>query len=484
MGYKRGQSFSILHSQNITKRWNAAISFRRVNSLGQYSYQQQLMNDFHVTSHFRSKNDAYAGRIFINLALNPSQQNGGIVSDTAFGEINQGDRAVEPIRYQADARSRRRTFFLDHQLRIVQIGADTAGNNGWGLGLYNHLEYSKDLLAFVSDTSSYLPTPRFTLATADSTSLQQVEASGGVFIQKGGLTLQGGGGWMHQRHGGFYVEENARQVFTEAKALFVHQQWAFRGLFRQSLGGSALPGATLLEAEARFTWKDWQLSGEYRFQNRTPDWFFRYSNTNLTQWDNRFSFENLSQTRISGALSHPRWGLVRASTFATSGYTYLDEAELPRQYGSSLAVLQLQYASVYRLVGGLHLATDLAYQVSGQQDILPLPEWVVRGQLYYHINFFKEALKTQFGVQANYFSAYRAPIYVPYLDQFALQSERAVGNYPILTAFAGLKIDDFTFYAFAEHFNRGWMGYDYFVTPQYPLPDLNLRVALSWRFFD
>ena len=160
------------------------------------------MNDFHVTSHFRSKNDAYAGRIFINLALNPSQQNGGIVSDTAFGEINQGDRAVEPIRYQADARSRRRTFFLDHQLGIVQIGADTAGNNGWGLGLYNHLEYSKDLLAFVSDTSSYLPTPRFTLATADSTSLQQVEASGGVFIQKGGLTLQGGGGWMHQRHGG------------------------------------------------------------------------------------------------------------------------------------------------------------------------------------------------------------------------------------------------------------------------------------------
>jgi hypothetical protein len=88
------------------------------------------------------------------------------------------------------------------------------------------------------------------------------------------------------------------------------------------------------------------------------------------------------------------------------------------------------------------------------------------------------------GLDARYFSAYQATVYVPYMDAFQLQNDRSVGNYPLLTAFVAFKIDDFTFHAMAEHINRGWMGFDYFVTPQYPLPDLNLRVSLTWRFFD
>jgi hypothetical protein len=483
LGYKRGQTFSILHSQNIGPRVNAALYFRRVNSLGQYAYQQQLMNDFQVTARFATPRNIYSGRVYLNLALNPSQQNGGLVSDTAFGAINQGDRTVEPVRLQADARSRRRTATLDHQVQLLQIGTDSLGNGGWKSGLYHTALLQKDLLAFVSDTSSFLPPPRFSLQTADSTSLEDLQTTGGLWLQSGPFQFKAGAGYLFQRYGGTYFQTTGDQVLVEGSGRYLHKHWLIQAEVRQSVAGSLDP-ATSLDGSVGYAWGPWTATGRVTYNNRAADWLLRYQNSNLSFWDLRNSVRNVQTTRWMAQLSHQRWGSFSITGFQTQNWMYLNASALPEQFQNTIQVLQLHWSGDYPIWRGLHLAPQVTRQETSTPSVLPLPQWVARAQLYYQMNFFKNALKTMWGLDARYFSAYQATVYVPYMDAFQLQNDRSVGNYPLLTAFVAFKIDDFTFHAMAEHINRGWMGFDYFVTPQYPLPDLNLRVSLTWRFFD
>jgi hypothetical protein len=248
--------------------------------------------------------------------------------------------------------------------------------------------------------------------------------------------------------------------------------------------GGNLAAATYVDGSARYALGMWALTGRFTFSNRAADWLMRYQNSNLSFWDYRNDFQGVQTTRWTAGLQHPRWGALSATGIQTQNLVYLNTTALPEQWTDAIQVLQIHWSGDYRIWEGLHFSPQLTHQSTSTAAILPLPTWVARGQLYYQMNFFKNALKTMWGLDARYFSSYQAPVYVPYMDAFQLQNDRAVGNYPLITAFVAFKIDDFTFHAIVEHINRGWMGFDYFVTPQYPLPDLNLRASLTWRFFD
>src|SRR6185436_6646652 len=83
-GSKKEQNFSIKHFQRVTNEISAGLDFGIAHSDGYYSNQVSNLRSFNVYASFQTKNERY--NLFANYLSNKivSQENGGLVSDTAF----------------------------------------------------------------------------------------------------------------------------------------------------------------------------------------------------------------------------------------------------------------------------------------------------------------------------------------------------------------------------------------------------------------
>ena len=59
-----------------------------------------------------------------------------------------------------------------------------------------------------------------------------------------------------------------------------------------------------------------------------------------------------------------------------------------------------------------------------------------------------------------------------------------VGNHPVLSAYLNFHLKHTRFYIMASHFNYSKEGGTTFGAPHYPINPFNLRLGLSWNFFN
>ena len=123
------------------------------------------------------------------------------------------------------------------------------------------------------------------------------------------------------------------------------------------------------------------------------------------------------------------------------------------------------------------------YQLSSQQEILPLPTVALYHNLYYNDLWFK-VLSVQLGVNVRYHSAYYAPTYMPATGQFYNQTSTLIGNYPMMNAYLNMHLKRTRFFIEYYHINQMFMQGAYFSMPNYPIDQANLKLGISWNFYD
>lgn len=57
-----------------------------------------------------------------------------------------------------------------------------------------------------------------------------------------------------------------------------------------------------------------------------------------------------------------------------------------------------------------------------------------------------------------------------------------VGGYPLMNAFANMKLSKVRFYVMMSHVNQGMMGDNYFSLPHYPINPRRFQMGLSVDF--
>jgi hypothetical protein len=67
---------------------------------------------------------------------------------------------------------------------------------------------------------------------------------------------------------------------------------------------------------------------------------------------------------------------------------------------------------------------------------------------------------------------------------FYLQNERINNSLFQADFYVSAKIRRALAFIKAEHFNAGWAAYRVIPVPGYPLHDFNLKLGISWMFFD
>ncbi len=256
-----------------------------------------------------------------------------------------------------------------------------------------------------------------------------------------------------------------------------------------------------LQLKHRLLGKEAKIGGRASFRAQKPAFFMNRYHSTFSWWDNDFKKE--VRTHIGGWLDIEKTGTrLQVDVENISGYVYLENTGIGYEYGGglelpaynitskqdngSIQVVSAQLQQNFKL-GPLHWDNTVTWQLSGNQNIIPLPALNIFTNLYFKFIYYKR-LHMEIGAAGTYFSRYQAKSYCPAVGMYHLQSReciREVGGYPLLTGYVNCYLRGVRFYVMYYHANDGLMNNrDSFIVPGYPANPGMLKFGLSWPLFD
>jgi len=217
------------------------------------------------------------------------------------------------------------------------------------------------------------------------------------------------------------------------------------------------------------------------FYNYSPDYFFTHWVSNNYHWENNFNLKKQQTITATVAWEHKNY-YVGLNYYTLNNFTLLNEDCVPEQINSFVSVYQIS-AYIPFHIKGFGIVSNMYTQFSDNEK-LQLPVFVTRQTVYYGFLMFKKALYLQVGVDFLYNTNYYANAYNPVLQQFYLQNDKQIGNYPYLDVFLRAKIGRFQFSAKATHVWAGLFGYNYYLVPHHPAKDFGFALGILWHFYD
>lgn len=235
-----------------------------------------------------------------------------------------------------------------------------------------------------------------------------------------------------------------------------------------------------------------------RVANERPSIFYRHMQTQHAWWDTP-NLDNMFTTRV-GAEFRYRKTRLDVSLASVQNYTYFASTATPyelngldtyrhgvevRQYGRNLQVASATLGQ--DLAWGIfHWDTELTFQASSNQNVLPLPLLSAYSNVYLKFRIAK-VLGVEFGADVRYFTSYYAPDYSPEVGQYSTQARDyriKTGNYPFVNVYANLHLSSCRFYIMCQHVNEGFSNRRYFMTPHYPMNPMTFNFGISWTFYN
>lgn len=214
------------------------------------------------------------------------------------------------------------------------------------------------------------------------------------------------------------------------------------------------------------------------FTNTAAPYFMQHFVSNHFAWENDFSKER--RVRVGGRVTIPRTSTsLEAEVTNVENYLYFNREFLPQCHGDNVQVFSARLCQQLT-AGPLSWFNRITYQTSSNEQVIPLPKLVIYSNL--NLNFKIATLSVQLGMDCHYYTRYYAPNYQPATGAFANQQEVKFGNYPLMNAYANLKLSKTRFYIMWSHINQGWFSSDYFSMRHYPLNPRRFQIGLSVEF--
>ncbi|MDO4948660.1 MAG: putative porin [Bacteroidales bacterium] len=237
-------------------------------------------------------------------------------------------------------------------------------------------------------------------------------------------------------------------------------------------------------------------------KNLNPIFYFRHFHSKHYWWDSE-EMEKTLRTRIEGHLTSKKLGTaLRVGVENIKNLTYLENVSEPvtkdgkttawknnatvSQCGDNIQVANAMLRQQFRL-GILHLDAEVTYQKTSNASVLPLPEWNCYGNLYIKTTLAKKVLKLEMGAEVAYFSKYNAPDYSPVIGQYYLQNPEntvEIGGYPLVNPYINLHLKRTRIFLKMYNAYQPKDNLRYFWAPHYPLNPTQLRLGITWTFYD
>ena len=124
------QQISVIHSQNITKNWNAGLIFARRGVLDYMSFSSTYRSRFALFTNFNSANNKY--KLFAHAIWNTIENgvNGGLENDSLFDFTNVSNLGIKGLAYRianASQHARKKILHLSQYYDLGRTVTDSTG---------------------------------------------------------------------------------------------------------------------------------------------------------------------------------------------------------------------------------------------------------------------------------------------------------------------------------------------------------------------
>ena len=213
-----------------------------------------------------------------------------------------------------------------------------------------------------------------------------------------------------------------------------------------------------------------------------PGFYVQHMLVNHYRWENTFG--KISTSKFQGTLSIPRWKLEASVNYALLvNNIYYDAQSLPVQNTDPMSVLSVTLNKDLELFKFLHLDHRVLFQLSSNQEVVPLP--MVSANARYYVQFgINNAMTMQLGANVFFYTKYNLQRWNPNVGVFYNQTETEYGNAPYIDAFANMKWQNACVFVKWENAGMGWpLDYaDYFSADGHIRTPRIVKVGLFWVF--
>lgn len=515
----------VVHTQNLTQRWNIALHYDLINSEGAYANQKTLNNYLGATTNYYSKNLRYqvkGGIIWKKLNI---QENGGITSDSLFTDNIQTNRSGIPV-YMYDGSTRYNSFTaVAHQSynfarkigtfvstdTIVSEGdstsfivnCDTTVRKGspFNIGVLSHqitLDNTKRNFYHRNIDPLYYPNIYVdSTNTFDSVSYLKIE----------NLLFWSNDAYKdYDYKNPFKLSVGIRHIcaqrtltyglYNEVQSLWINSLLPFAkadislgkfaiNLFVEKTVSNFIVAQdnNLLKAKLSYTANDHVVSISAYNSHKSPDLFYYNYFGNNYHWANR-EYERIHTNNIEFEYNWKDNIELSSGVTNAQNMVWLDTNSLPFQTDKSAWLAQTKLSTNLEL-GIFHWRTFNLLQFTSNSDVFRVPTFACKHSYFVDFKMFKNAMAVQTGIDLRYNTAFYADAYNPAMAAFYRQNEVEIGNYLWADIFVSLQIKHATIFLKLLHINALWeKNPTYFMLPHYPGQDFTLQWGFVWKFFD
>ena len=532
---KESDNLHLLTTQNITPEFNFTLAFDRYGGGGILANETTANKSSYITLNYLGKRYmAHAG--LISNKINRGE-NGGLADLSGIRDTTVKARELS-TRLDSKARStvRKTVLFLDQQYRIpftfinkLKAKGDTTAVNPSDAGQ----EAAADTL--VLDDSDIT-----TAFIGHSTEFSAYRRSYSDNMNDPGTSMYYGG---LKYINPFMTEDSLRVARLDNKAFIRLQPWSEDAIISKLNVGVGDRILTYYTFDPTFTrtaqntvWNSaylyagaegslrnyihWDAKGEYVFLGKEindmsidanlgfsiypfrkarksplsvdlhfdtsldePEYYHQHMYTNHFKWDNDFS--KISTTRLQGRISIPRWKLDAGAGYALlANNVYYDTLGVIRQNTTPMSVLSADLRKEF-VLGILHLDNRVLFQISSNQEVIPLPTVALNLKYYIQLDISHGILLMQIGANGFYNTEWYSPAWNPALGVFHNQNKTKYNNGPYVDAFINMQWKRATIFAKYENVNQGWPmpKNDYFTADRYIATQRAIKIGIYWPFY-
>jgi hypothetical protein len=491
----RSQSESALKARfgrTFQRGANLVIEYKNINHKGQYLYQQAKHNalQFGLWYPFSSR---YTGVVTYGRNTHEQEENGGIVSDTLFGQGPLSGPLNLPIRLSKQVGG---TRYSDQTLRYVQILQLVGKADKTGLQLRHSAEYQNANYKFnykLPNGSDSLIYPLFMVegrglrnfahtrrvTNQIGTALKLNSMQAGRFENQLDIGLQHDYIWLNQE-----PDTSVRQQIFAKGALFSQFSERFQLTADAALGLVSTLGEYQLKFYSRL---DLGKIGNLDFHllNQRVQPFKIHERMDVSFkpiWNQ--DLQKPIETSLNASYQLPVIGLkAGVGLHQINGFIYHDTLGHARQTNAPVQVVQFSLRQIVHF-RPFFFEYNFGLQESNVTDLIHLPTWMAKGSLTYRGYLFKKNALMHMGVSARINSPTQYDSWLPITGQFYLQNEVTSASVLWIDAYLDMKVKRFrTFFSY-ENLSGLWQKSLFYQTAYYPQHPGQIRFGIGWLFSD
>ncbi len=526
IGSKAEQMINVIHTQNITKNWNAMFQYRLISSPGAFSNQNTNHNNYRFSSWYQSNSKRYQAFMVLLGSKLESAENGGIkyISDldsnvykdrftipTRIGAAESFTNALNPFGVEITTGTfyTSATYMLRQQYDLIgqkdSIVTDSTviplfyprvrveHTISYQTYHYRYLDYNPDTTYYINNFD-FIATPD-TIRLSDTWHNLTNDISLYSFPDAKNPQQFLKVGTMFQSLHGFY-DAGERTLFNVALHGEYRNKTKNKKWDVEAFGSFYLSGYNAGDYNAYISLQR-QISKNLGYLQAG---FENVNRTLSTAWNQESSFgfgvpgffkkENV--IHLFGSIDQPILKLkLTGDYYLLNDYPYFQDYYKAAQEPNPFNILRISADKIVNVGRHWVLRANLVLQQRAGNSPVNIPFFVTHDQFGYEGKLGYKNLLIAFGVELRYYTPYKADAYSPVIGQFFTQTATTISEkLPDITGYLNFRIRSFVAYVRAENLNTLQISQAYgfgftnnnLVAPNYPSPGLRIRIGIFWSF--